>query len=290
MKEMWLMREILLWLVAALITIMSVAVQKKTGPTESVKGVVAFNGTAVKYELLRSFAGEGDQPVIVQVADTAMSGVCIYRRYKTNDPWSVQPMIRVQDNLSAFLPHQPPAGKLEYHVELTKEGQTFHIPEDRSVVTRFRGNVPAAVFLPHIIFVFFAMLVSMRTGLETLGLRSQPEEKMHKRLKIYTLSTIILLFIGGIIYGPLMQKYAFNAYWTGVPFGFDLTDNKTLIAIISWLLAVLYLNKFEKLVFRIRIASLITLMIFMIPHSFMGSELNYQKLDQAKASQVQSEK
>ena len=41
---------------------------------------------------------------------------------------------------------------------------------------------------------------------------------------------LLLLAVGGFILGPLVQNYAFGELWTGVPFGWDLTDNKTLIA------------------------------------------------------------
>ena len=41
-----------------------------------------------------------------------------------------------------------------------------------------------------------------------------------------------------MILGPIVQYYAFGDLWTGIPFGWDLTDNKTLIALIFWILAV----------------------------------------------------
>jgi len=31
-----------------------------------------------------------------------------------------------------------------------------------------------------------------------------------------------------------VQHYAFGQLWTGVPFGWDLTDNKTLLAALAW--------------------------------------------------------
>ena len=49
-----------------------------------------------------------------------------------------------------------------------------------------------------------------------------------------------------MILGPLTQYYAFGALWTGFPFGIDLTDNKTLIALIGWIIAAFMLKRFEK--------------------------------------------
>jgi hypothetical protein len=47
-----------------------------------------------------------------------------------------------------------------------------------------------------------------------------------------------LPFVGGLILGPPVQLEAFGALWTGWPFGADLTDNKTLIAVLAWVPAV----------------------------------------------------
>ena len=76
-----------------------------------------------------------------------------------------------------------------------------------------------------------------------------------------------------MIFGPLVQFHAFGEYWTGIPFGWDLTDNKTLIAFLFWLLAVSGNWKREKPSLTI-LAAAIMLMIFSIPHSMFGSELD----------------
>jgi hypothetical protein len=49
-----------------------------------------------------------------------------------------------------------------------------------------------------------------------------------------------------MILGPVVQKFAFGEYWTGFPFGTDLTDNKTLIAFIGWIIALVAVFKSEK--------------------------------------------
>ncbi len=46
---------------------------------------------------------------------------------------------------------------------------------------------------------------------------------------------MMLLVLGGFLLGPIVQKYAFGAFWTGWPFGEDLTDNKTAVAVLAWL-------------------------------------------------------
>ena len=85
----------------------------------------------------------------------------------------------------------------------------------------------------------------------------------------------MLFFFGGMILGPIVQKYAFDAYWTGWPFGHDLTDNKTLIAFIAWIIAYLRLRKNRNNRGWAIAASVILLLVYLIPHSMFGSQLDY---------------
>jgi hypothetical protein len=238
-----------------------------TGPTYPVTGEAELLGSAVAYELLRSHGGLGDQPVTVTVPDTTIGGTLVWRRYKTDDPWTRQRLVRNDDDLTGALPHQPPAGKIEYHIELAKNGKTRMIPEHENVVTRFKGDVPRTVLVPHVLLMFLGMLISTRAGLEALA--------RGRRMILYAFLAAALIFVGGMIYGPIVQKYAFGAYWTGFPVGMDLTDNKTLISMIMWVIALAAVWKNSRPRWWVFAASVSTLVIFMIPHSLHGSELKY---------------
>ncbi len=260
-----------LWLLAFVITIFSAAYQRRTGPTYPLDGKADFGGASIDYELLRSHGGPGDQPVEIITPDTSVSGVVVFKRYKTDDAWTRIPMHRRGEKLVAALPHQPPAGKLEYHVELQKGDDALIIPDDENVVTRFKGAVPAWVLVPHILFMFLSMLFSARAGLQALR-KEAPVKKL-------MLTTMLFLFIGGFILGPLVQKFAFGAYWTGFPFGMDLTDNKTLIAMIAWILAWFLIKRRPQMRLAVLGASIVMFIIFMIPHSMHGSELDYSQVN-----------
>jgi uncharacterized membrane protein len=87
--------------------------------------------------------------------------------------------------------------------------------------------------------------------------------------------TMVTLFVAGLILGPIVQKYAFDAYWTGWPFGQDLTDNKTLVAFIFWAVATWRLKKNPENRTWPIVAMLVLVVVFLIPHSMFGSELDY---------------
>jgi uncharacterized membrane protein len=75
-----------------------------------------------------------------------------------------------------------------------------------------------------------------------------------------------------------VQKYAFGAYWTGWPFGHDLTDNKTALAFIAWLIAVIKLRKNREARGWAIAAALVLLLVYLVPHSVLGSEIDHTQM------------
>ncbi len=260
-------KSIVLWTIALLITFFSAYFQRKTGPTYPISNETIVMGSKVSFTLPRSCTTGDNCPIWIEISDTTIQGMVKFKRYKSYDEWKVIPMQRNSSKLTASLPSQPPAGKIAYYI-LLKNGETVSLTDDEPVIIRFKGAVPAWILIPHIIFMFLAMLFSTRTGLEVLVKK--------KHILRYTKITILLLFIGGFILGPLMQKYAFGSLWTGIPFGIDLTDNKTLISMIFWGLAWFKNRKSADTPSWILTASIVTLFVYLIPHSLLGSEIDYR--------------
>ncbi len=260
------MKSTLLWVFTVLFTIGIAVYQRTTGPTYPVKDSIEIGNHEIDYKLLRSHGGKTDAPVIVEVPDDSFSGYIEYVRYKSADEPKKIAMTFEDGELVTYLPNQPPAGKLAYDVYVRKDGQTVQLNEEK-IVIRFKGAVPDFILIPHILFMFIAMLFSTRTGIEAL-IRG-------KRLYAYTLTTLVTLFIGGLILGPIVQEYAFGDFWTGWPLGQDLTDNKTLVAFIFWLIAFFKVRKNKKHRTWVVIAAVVLLAVYLIPHSMFGSELDY---------------
>jgi hypothetical protein len=267
-------KSILLWIAAFVLTIFTAVYQRITGPTYPISGETKIGSEIINYKLDRSHGGEGDHPITIRAEDKSLTGILVWKRYKTNDKWTTIEMTRKDEELVAHLPHQPPAGKLVYHIIIQNEEKSVILPDKGEVIIRFKGDVPVYFLIPHIIFIFGAMLLSTRTGLEYFN--------NGVKFKSLTILTFIFLIVGGFILGPIIQYYAFGAFWTGFPFGHDLTDNKVLIGFIVWLLALVSLYKFKNPKPWIVFASIVMFVIFLIPHSLLGSELDYNELDQSK--------
>ncbi len=273
-------RSILLWIIAFVLTVLTAAYQRMTGPTYPLSGETTLNGKTIKYALDRSHGGEDDHQIKIKTDNEDVSGLLEWKRYKTNDQWRTVKMYYENGFLTGLLPHQPPAGKLMYRITLEKDSEKVFLNNNQPVVIRFKGDVPIFIIIPHVILIFMAMLFSTRTGLEFFS-----KEPNYKKLAYWTFG---LLILGGMIFGPIMQKYAFGEFWTGIPFGIDLTDNKTLIAVVGWIIALVAIKKSANPKRWIIFASVIMFIVYLIPHSVLGSELDYNEMDKQKNKIEQS--
>lgn len=267
--------KITLWVLAFIITVSSAMYQRMTGPTYPVRGKIVINNQKISYKLLRSEVVTQDAAIKLNVPDTTITGYITYRRYRSYDDWSIVPLQRQAEMLVGFLPKQPAAGKIIYLVYLIHGEKEISLTAEKPVILRYKGAVPAWVLIPHILIIFLAMLFSNRTALEALDPNGQSKK--------YLLWTIGLFFMGGFILGPAVQKFAFNAWWTGIPFGTDLTDNKTLIAMLGWLWAWFKNRRHHRHRTWIILAAVLMLAVYLIPHSAWGSELDYTQLPAEKS-------
>ena len=270
------MKKVLIWILAFLLTAVVLVYQRVTGPTYNKRVKVTVAGETVSARLLRTHVTTQNCPVEVEVPTTNIEGYVEYKRFKTADTWTRLDMQREGSNLTAFLPKQPPAGKLAYRVMLTSQGEEAVLSGEEPVVIRFKGEVPSLVVILHILVIFGSLYFSFLAGFEAL--------KKGGNARKLAIITTVLLFVGGIILGPIMQKYAFGAFWTGFPVGKDLTDTKTLFALLGWVIALIAARGGRPARGWYVGAFVLTLVIFMIPHSVLGSELDYSKLDQAVQS------
>lgn len=277
------MKKFILWFLAFIITISAAIYQRQTGPTYPKRLTVTLNSKPYDLKLVRSLALDERAEVKLKVTDTTVKAKIYFKRYQSNDEYQTADFtyktypvhsfvmnkffkITEEKGFFAEVPKQPEAGKIQYYFDITDAAGTVTYFKEAPVIIRFKGAVPALILTPHILFMFFAMLFSTLAGL--MAVIKYPAYNK------YAIWTLVLFTIGGFILGPLVQKYAFGDLWTGIPFGWDLTDNKTLIALIFWVLAVVMNRKQEK-PFYVILAAVVLLLIFSIPHSLFGSTLDY---------------
>lgn len=281
-------RSVLLWTLAVVLMLSAGVYQRLTGPTYELRGSYTVGDEVVDYRLVRSAYSTSDTAVVIP-APAGVEGVLVYRRYPTEDDFTAVPMARRDGELAGTLPAQPPAGKLEYHLELrTPDGPVIAPDTGENAVIRFKGEVPTWVLIAHVAAMFFGVLVAWRAGLGAL--------LSARGLVRLSWTALILFTVGGFLLGPWVQKYAFGEWWTGIPLGWDLTDNKTLVMWLAWFLALVLIGRGARRDAReggragertarvaVVAAAIVTVVVYLIPHSMAGSQLDYEAVDRGVA-------
>ena len=276
------MKKVFFWLLAILITLSAVIYQRKTGPTYDKKMKIQVNGITSELKLIRSMEIGNETGVKLNIDDTNLKARLFYKRFLTKDAYTAVDFEYAKKPIDSFImnkvfkineekgwfaqvPDQPMAGKIQYYFEVTDNNGVQTYLKDEPIVVRFKGAVPDYILAPHIFFMFFAMLLGNLAGIMAVF--------KHNGYKYFTKLTVIALFVGGMVLGPWVQWYAFGEAWAGIPFAWDLTDNKTLLAFIFWLIALFVNRKKEKPVYTI-VACIVMLIVYSIPHSMYGSQLD----------------
>ncbi len=257
-------KYILIWLIAIVLTLATSVYQRITGPTHPFKKTINVNNKSVKLRLIRSHGGDSDAQLDIPVADKTVKAFIFYKKYPSNESFVKDSFKIGETGLTYFLPNQPPAGKLQYRITIHSDTETIEIP---SLIIRFKGEVPSVWLVPHILLMFLAILFSFSAVMAIVF--------NFPVFKTYSLLAASSFLLGGLILGPIVQKFAFGDWWTGIPFGWDLTDNKTLFAAIFWVIAIIKNHKNPSKKWTI-IACVVMILIYAIPHSLFGSELNHE--------------
>lgn len=250
-----------LWILAIVITSSAAIYKRTSGP--SYEKEVRFQVENKEYTTTLPRRHNGPDSCAIELPIPAsVEGVLFYKRHSTNEDWKSTSFRESENGQIAYLPGQSSAGKLQYFIGLRSSERIVYIARHEPLVIRFKGEVPTGIQLPHVVVMILAMLFSTVAGLFALGKISN--------YRIYGYITLILLIIGGFILGPAMQYHAFGDAWTGIPFGWDLTGNKTLIAFLGWTTAILSNRKISR-PRHYAIAAVLLLIVYSIPDSLLGS-------------------
>jgi hypothetical protein len=143
---------------------------------------------------------------------------------------------------------------------------------------RFEGPRSAILLIVHILCMFVSfllMVMVLLTAFEDVKNRA-----VRIRLAKQTLWATIILFLGTFPIGIWLEYQVYATYWTGIPFGRDITDSKALVIFIYWLV-MLYLLKGSALsndprkdvidVTAVRwvavVGVVLSLALYLVPHS-----------------------
>lgn len=270
-----------LWVIAIVLTLACFMYQDKTGPTYPLEGSLDTAKGPLSFTFLRSETLGTDLKIMLTGVPEGVSAEVRYRRYRSDDDWSQldllpgtfefsrRGVVRTVNGIGVELPAlDKRAGKYEYFVLVDDgSGEPFSVTGETPVYARYKGSVPMPVLAVHILTIFASMMFALRTVMEA----ARPAGN-YKWMLWATLGSLIA---GGFIMGPIVQYYAFGVLWSGVPYGFDWTDNKVLVELVFWVLAVALNWGPKRRTWPIFLAGMVTLVVYFIPHSIFGSEYDF---------------
>jgi hypothetical protein len=275
--------SIILWAVALLLTGACLLYQDTTGPTSPLEGTVKTSKGPVHFKFMRSENIGVPLQIALVNPPAGVKGDVKFRRYKSNDSWLTVGMapntfrferrgsVQEVKGVGLALPSLTErAGKYEYFVIVDDgTGKQFSVTGEKPIYARYKAEVPNAVLIVHVLTIFISLLFAIRTTLEAM--------LPHGRWRWMIWATLVSLILGGFVLGPLVQWYAFGVWWSGVPFGWDWTDNKVLFELVAWIVAIVlnWGKRTER--WSVLAAGGITLLVYFIPHSIFGSEYDYTK-------------
>ncbi len=179
---------------------------------------------------------------------------------------------------SAPLPSARIGKKLFYRVDMVRNGVFLaSMPEagQPDYLVKYKGNISPYVLIPHIILMFvsvFLAFLALFYGIDVLRKKDRV-----KKAAILVLLTFLTAFIGGILIGVEVTRQTFNEGFGGYPFGRDVTDTKTEIYLLFWLVTLILSFKgimgkpmlISERTFGILIVISFTvnLLAFLVPHS-----------------------
>jgi hypothetical protein len=272
----------ILWALSAVITLGCLTYQDMTGPTYPLEGELRTSGGPVRFKFMRSETIGRDLAImLLEPVPEGITGSVEYRRYRSNDEWVTVPLTRGEFEFSrrgragrvralgALLPGLAErAGKYEYFVHIDDgAGEPVSVTGDTPIYARYKAEVPVLALIMHIAVIFASMALAVRTALEAV---------FDGNYKWLLWATVVSLLLGGFVLGPLVQWHAFGVWWSGVPFGYDWTDNKVLVGLAFWLLAAFLNRGGRRSRWSVYLALAVTLIVYFIPHSFFGSEYDYR--------------
>lgn len=179
------------------------------------------------------------------------------------------------------VPNLDKGKRFEYAFEVTTATkEKIRVPSDpeRFFLIKYKGKVSRVVIYLHIIFMFGAFYYMIQSLFSAIGILTGRASKTEAvRMTRWVL---ICSFIGGWPLGIILNYQAFGVIYEAFPFGYDVTDNKTQLMFLFWLLSALLVRGsfFSSDESRDRLGSrgfavavivsfVVSLALFLIPHS-----------------------
>lgn len=239
-------------------------------------------GLRVSHETVIEQVGPGEPAVKLSISPGVEECPRVFYRTEGGDELKELPMLPSGDDAwTAKLPDLGRGGRLSYAFLIAgRDGSTIRLPArpDRFFLLKYKGDYSVPVLVAHVIFMFgafFFMILSVMGALRILMGREGKTETVSM-----TRWVMIFTFVGGWPIGFILNYQRFGVVWEGFPFGYDITDNKTQLIFLMWIVTVFlvkgsFLGRGEEKDFigaggfalAVLISFIVSMALYILPHS-----------------------
>lgn len=274
-----MIRRIILGIV---LTVLLLSVSRKLSMRRPSEVESEAEGIRLNHTTISEQKGAGEPTVNLTVVSTGIVTPFVLYRSSKEENLQRSSMVQVGDGQwEARLPDGGMGARLLYAFEVVRsDGDTRRLPEESGsfFLIKFKGTYSSLVLILHIAAMFgsfFFMFMSFFSAIEILkGTEDQ------RRTVGFARWVLILSFLGGWPLGFILNYQAFGVLWEAFPFGFDITDNKTQLMFVFWLISLLLVRgsflgrdiKSDTLgpkgfAFAVIVSFVVSLFLFIVPHS-----------------------
>ena len=265
-------------IVAVVIVLALFVLSRITGPNFKYRVETAGPGFTLSHKAPRTSEGTGPARLDLEITGDASSITALnLLGHPANDPArkDVLPPATITGPAGGprvyrfEVPFHPFATKYLYVFQARlQSGQLVQLDhKGNPMMVRFRGEVPPFTLGLHILGMFGGFLLMVLGAFATVDfLRGRGQARPVLRLGGWGW---LVFAVGGLPLGFLMNWYAFRVIWEAWPFGADVTDNKTQIALAVYglsLLAFLW-KKSRAAAWLVLLGTGVAFAVFIIPHS-----------------------
>jgi hypothetical protein len=282
MKREMLVRLTARIVIGLVLTVVLLGLAKRLSTRRPHDAVVERGELRMEHTTVTEQVGPGGP--VVSVAVRPGSGVAAAVLYKEGAAGALRRIEMIaagEGRWDANLPALEKGARVFYALDIHRDGASVaRIPEDEQsfLLVKYKGTASNAVLVLHVLFMFGAFFFMVQALWSAVGILRGSEGKGGAVNSARWV--LICSFIGGWPLGFVLNYQAFGVFWEGYPFGYDITDNKTQVMFLFWLVSLLlvrgsFLGRGEGadrlgargFAIAVIVSFFVSLLLFIVPHS-----------------------
>ena len=271
-------------LAGILITLLIFVVARRMSKNRPSEIEVAFGDVHIAHSTVFEHVGPGQPEIILNVTPPVEIDAVVRYRTPGEDVFETVGMSEISEGIwAARLPGKEKGSRIEYgfrisYEEVSEAGTSIVSSKTGNYLIKYKGEVSVTVLVLHILCMFAAFFFLVEALLGAFMMLFMGEEKEFTVAQVRWV--LLFTFLGGWPLGFVLNWQRFGPIWEGFPFGYDITDNKTQLIVIFWIIvAAMSWKSFAcrrtgrdavgpgVFAVSVIIASILSLALYLVPHS-----------------------